>query len=93
MEIKSSSLARRCDICHQSDQFDSTTNICLRCIGIKYEDNLGKREINDKGRSSVSNLMTVIFKGLTITFLIYVGPLLLIFIVLLIMALILDSCS
>lgn len=31
IEIKTTSLPGRCEVCHQSDQFDPNTNICFRC--------------------------------------------------------------
>lgn len=31
LNVKRESLAERCEICHQSDQFDPTTNCCSRC--------------------------------------------------------------
>ncbi len=31
LKIKRESLAKRCEICHQSDQFDPATNRCSRC--------------------------------------------------------------
>lgn len=31
IQIKDESLPQRCEVCHQSDLFDSTTNYCSRC--------------------------------------------------------------
>ncbi|HNB71223.1 MAG TPA: hypothetical protein PL157_14390 [Acidobacteriota bacterium] len=31
LKIKRESLAERCEICHQSDQFDPPTGLCVRC--------------------------------------------------------------
>ena len=31
MEIKSESLPKRCEICHQSDHFNAVSNTCNRC--------------------------------------------------------------
>ncbi|MBI4748318.1 MAG: hypothetical protein HY774_07495, partial [Acidobacteria bacterium] len=31
LKVKRESLAERCEICHQSDQFDPATNLCTRC--------------------------------------------------------------
>ena len=32
MKIKTESLPERCEVCHQSDQFDATANHCERCL-------------------------------------------------------------
>jgi hypothetical protein len=34
MQLKSETLAKRCEICHQADCFDPQTNYCSRCAGI-----------------------------------------------------------
>jgi hypothetical protein len=34
-QVKTESLAVRCDICHQADQFNPATGICTRCSGIE----------------------------------------------------------
>lgn len=34
MQLKSETLAKRCEICHQSDCFDPQTSYCSRCAGI-----------------------------------------------------------
>lgn len=31
LNVKRESLAKRCEICHQSDQFDPLTGLCVRC--------------------------------------------------------------
>jgi hypothetical protein len=36
LQIKTASLAQRCEICHQSDQFDPQTSICHRCHQLPY---------------------------------------------------------
>ncbi|MBI4749748.1 MAG: hypothetical protein HY774_14770 [Acidobacteria bacterium] len=36
MKIKSQSLPTRCEICHQSDEFDPVSNHCQRCRTINY---------------------------------------------------------
>jgi hypothetical protein len=36
LHIKTASFAQRCEICHQSDQFDPQTSICRRCHQIPY---------------------------------------------------------
>lgn len=33
LRIKSETLAKRCEICHQSDRFDAIKNFCSRCSG------------------------------------------------------------
>lgn len=34
LHIKTSSNPKRCEICHQSDLFNETTNVCSRCINL-----------------------------------------------------------
>lgn len=36
-EIKKETLNQRCEICHQQDCFDATTNICSRCYPVLIE--------------------------------------------------------
>ncbi|HNB70534.1 MAG TPA: hypothetical protein PLB18_02970 [Acidobacteriota bacterium] len=35
LKIKDERLPTRCDICHQSDQFDPATGVCQRCDGVE----------------------------------------------------------
>lgn len=39
MKIKNESLLSRCEVCHQSDCFDSNTNYCSRCEKIATQSN------------------------------------------------------
>ncbi len=34
LQIKKESLAKRCEICHQSDLFDAKVNFCDRCVQV-----------------------------------------------------------
>lgn len=36
MDILQVSPASRCEICHQTDRYDPSTNYCLRCANIQY---------------------------------------------------------
>ena len=36
LKVKTESLAKRCEICHQNDNFNAITNVCDRCKGISY---------------------------------------------------------
>lgn len=47
IEIKSQHLAKRCEICHQSDSFDPKTNICYRCQSAFFLPNKPKENIDD----------------------------------------------
>ena len=38
LKVKTESLAKRCEICHQNDHFDAITNVCRRCKGINYKE-------------------------------------------------------
>ena len=55
--IKKESLAKRCDICHQNDQFDAVIKVCKRCKSL----NLEKKEILPRNRKV---LRKVLFSGL-----------------------------
>lgn len=35
LNIRHISTSQRCDICHQSDQFDPIQEVCLRCAGVE----------------------------------------------------------
>ncbi|MEW6733309.1 MAG: hypothetical protein AB1489_18420 [Acidobacteriota bacterium] len=37
LEIKTESLPKRCEICHQADQFDPQKNVCIRCAKLNTE--------------------------------------------------------
>jgi hypothetical protein len=37
LQVKSESLAGRCEICHQTDCFDPQTNFCSRCAGLSVK--------------------------------------------------------
>lgn len=46
--VKTESLPKRCEVCHQSDQFDPTTGLCRRCSPVLEATRKGKiiRESN-----------------------------------------------
>ncbi len=51
LQIKSQTDPLRCDVCHQSDQFDPLTNQCLRCkaISAQVKTSAAKLNTGDEG--------------------------------------------
>ena len=50
LKIKRESLAERCEICHQSDQFDPATNRCSRCelVPLNADQSGSESELNQQ---------------------------------------------
>lgn len=70
IEIKSSSLARRCEICHQADLYDANSNICARCANIPLPTNShrsnAKRVVPYKKPDKVFTNLLITMVGLSI---------------------------
>lgn len=49
MRLKVEHAPERCDICHQSDFFDSNKNVCLRCLNVKQDHTNSKNELVKTG--------------------------------------------
>ena len=52
LNVKRESLARRCEICHQSDQFDPVANQCSRCSLVKTPSTSSPGHKDPKGFSN-----------------------------------------
>src|SRR5690242_1888763 len=63
--IKSESLPTRCEICHQSDKFNSVTNVCERCSNLnKFSEFIKSNKYHRERTISLYVVITIFFLGL-----------------------------